>query len=135
MEDFNGQRHSITTKAYYVPSGTIRLFSSQVYISENLDTSCLHFDSVGIFLTLTCGTQLSFPFHNNSNLLTMLTQKAIHPSATYTTQQPHVLTINSFCNTLSFVTTSTFITLTQMNDVHMSHESIFVCPIDEAIFR
>ena len=62
VEAFHGQRHSITTKAYLVPSGTICLFSPQVYIAENSTTSCLHLDSVGISLTLTYRTKLSFYF-------------------------------------------------------------------------
>ena len=135
MEDFHGKRHSITTKVYYVLSSTIHLLSPQVYIPENPDPSCLHLNSDGISLTLKCGTQLSFPLHSNSKLPIMLTQKAIHPSTTYTTQQAHVPTINSFCNTLFFVTTSTFISFTQINNVPMPHESIFACPINEAVFR
>ena len=119
---------------YFVLSSAILLFSPQVCISENSDASCLHLDLVGIFLMLTCGTQLSFPLHNNSDLPIMLTQKAIHPSPTYTTQQVCVPSINSFCNTLSFVTTSTFISFTQINNIQMPHESVLACPINQANF-
>ena len=65
----------------------------------------------------------------------MLTQKAIHASATYTTQQAHVPSLDSFCNTLSFVAASTFISFTQLNNVQMPRESIFAFPINEAVFR
>lgn len=65
----------------------------------------------------------------------MLTQMAIHPYSNFTTQKVHIYSLNAFCNILAFITTSTFITLTQMDNVQMPHESVFNSLIDEAVFR
>ena len=139
VKDFHGTHRSISAKAYLVPSGTIRLFSPQVYMAENPTTSCLHLDSVGISLTLTCGTKLSFPLHNNSNLPIMLTHKAIHPSSNLADSMIHVSypkPLNSIYNSIAFVTTSTFTMFTSIaNNLQRPCESTFAIPIDEAVFR
>ena len=134
-----GTRRSITTKAYLVPSGTIQLFSPQVYIAENPTNSCFHHDSNGISLTLTCGTKLSFPLHNNNNLPIMLTHKAIHPSTHVVIKQIHVSyrdPLHSINNIIAFIATSTFLMFTSaVNDLHRPRESTFNVPIAAAVFR
>jgi len=59
IEDANGVRRPISTKAYLVSQAGICLFSPQVYFQENKESPNnphLRLDSAGTSLTLECGT-------------------------------------------------------------------------------
>jgi hypothetical protein len=77
VEDMYGTKRDISTKAYYVPSASIRLFSPQVYIGNN-STAQLVLDRTGAKFRLKCGTDLRFPLNNSSNLPFMLTTAALN---------------------------------------------------------
>ena len=76
IEDFEGTRRCIRTKAYYVPEASVRLFSPQVYIGND-DTAKLVLDKNGTHFTLTDGTVLHFPVGKGNNLPFMLTEATI----------------------------------------------------------
>jgi hypothetical protein len=76
IEDAEGTCQRINTDAYYVPDAGIRLFSPQVYINANKNSS-MQIDSDGILFTLQCGTILSFPFSQSNNLPFMLTESSL----------------------------------------------------------
>jgi hypothetical protein len=76
IEDVEGTRRRINTDAYYVPDAGIRLFSPQVYINANKNSS-MQIDSDGILFTLQCGTILRFPFNQSNNLPFMLTETSL----------------------------------------------------------
>ena len=76
VEDTAGVRCSISTKAYYVPSSSVHLFSPQVYIGDN-DKAQLLLNQDGTFLTLRCGLMLKFPVNRNSNLPFILTESSL----------------------------------------------------------
>ena len=63
--------------------------------------------------------------HSNSNLPIMPTQTAIYPLLNFTSKNVHISCLNTFCNTLVFVTTSTFTTFIQMNNSRIPHKSVF----------
>ena len=136
IEDFNGITRSLSTTAYYVPAATIRLFSPQVYISENPTNSSLLLDSEGIAMTLTCGTILRFPLQKGSNLPIMLTQKALNESTSKC--GAHVATSNPIINGLQFLVSTTytvFMTGTLFHSV--AEPSVFVLPTasEDAVFK
>ena len=76
IEDFYVTRWSVVTKAYYVPSTTIYVFSSQVYIGTN-STSRITLKRTGLQLTFTNGTILYFPISNSNHLPFVLTQTSL----------------------------------------------------------
>ena len=57
IEEVTDTRRQLKTRAYYVLTATIRLFSPQAYIGNN-DKACLLLTSKGTYLTLKCGTLL-----------------------------------------------------------------------------
>eukprot|EP00536_Pseudo-nitzschia_multiseries_P017995 jgi/Psemu1/53575/gm1.53575_g len=81
IEDIKkGTRCQIHTKAYYVPSATIRLFSPQAY-TNNDPTAQLLLNNRGSFFTLKCSSTLHFPTTSSSfNLPFMLTKTAVAQS-------------------------------------------------------
>jgi hypothetical protein len=76
IEDVDGTQKRINTEAYYVPDAGVRLFSPQVYINNNKNSS-MQIDNAGIRFTLSCGTVLRFPFNPSNNLPFMLTEKSL----------------------------------------------------------
>jgi hypothetical protein len=72
IRDTVGEVQTITTKALYVPSAEVRLFSPQVYLKEHKKGKLIRqFDKV--LLWLPNGIKLEFPRQEPSNLLFMLT--------------------------------------------------------------
>ena len=87
IEDLNGVKCDITTKAYFVPSAKVWLFSPQVYIRENLGKSSMHLDPLGLTLTVKCGIALRFPIGDGNNLPFMLTTKEVAKQRATTAHQ------------------------------------------------
>ena len=111
IEDQNGTVEDIETMAYYIPTANIRLFSPQIYITEQhrkQKTNChLLLDKSGITLTTAKGVALNFPIQHGSNLPFMLTEKALKRS-TPRDQSSHTRQLNRFANLASFLCSSTF---------------------------
>jgi hypothetical protein len=135
IEDMHGVCRPLPTTAYLVPDATVRLFSPQVYIKENPTTSSLHLDSTGITLTMSCGTTLKFPIQEGSNLPIMLTQDALSQSRLSNCKPIHVASRLSYLNIMSFLCTSTFDQFTKEASFRLSNESVFLSPLDDAVFK
>ena len=75
IEEVTGVRRQLMTHAYYVPTATIRLFSPQAYIGNNVKAQLL-LTSKRTYLTPKCDTLLQFPLNPSSNLPFMLTEIA-----------------------------------------------------------
>jgi hypothetical protein len=71
IRDVFGTVRSIRTRAYYVPTATIRLFSPQTYFQEGQEGE-LRLNSRATELELHDGTTLEFPYNHWSNLPIML---------------------------------------------------------------
>ena len=74
--DFYGTLCSVTTESYFVPSATIRLISSHVYIITNNTAKMILYRS-GLLLTLKCGPVLHFQINLSHKLPNMLTQYSL----------------------------------------------------------
>jgi len=112
IEDIHGTRDHIETFAYYMPKANVRLFSPQVYVTEQADQQNPHcelrLNSKGTTLTLANGTELQFPFQQGSNLPIMLTHKALHPENKGHLCKEHTRKSNRFANLAQFLCSSTF---------------------------
>ena len=73
IRDVLGQTRTIRTKAFYVPTASVRLFSPQSYFKEHRD-GCVVLDRFGTKLHLPDESILEFPFQAN-NLPFMLTER------------------------------------------------------------
>jgi hypothetical protein len=73
IQDMHGNTRAIRTKALYVPSAGVRLFSPQSFFMDNLDGKlvCTYASCV---LEVPEGGKLEFPWHPNSKLPLMLTE-------------------------------------------------------------
>lgn len=71
IKDYFGQSAIIRTRAYYIPTASVRLYSPQEYMAENKNSDC-QFDHVELTHTLANGIKLRFPFSLENNLPLML---------------------------------------------------------------
>lgn len=76
VQDARGTVRKLRTKAYYVPSGNVRLFSPQVYFQAN-PNSTMTVSHGGLTLITADGVDLHFPFQADSNLPLMLTRQCL----------------------------------------------------------
>ena len=76
VRDVLGQVRTISTKGFYVPSASVRLFSPQTYLKEHREHGCVVLDKHGTKLHMPDEHEsiLEFPFQPN-NLPFMLTEK------------------------------------------------------------
>lgn len=76
IRDYFGRVGLIRTKAYYVPSSHVRLFSPQSYFKEHKGNPSskgkCEFDHSMLHLTTVKGQEMSFPFDSNNHLPYML---------------------------------------------------------------
>lgn len=80
--DKYGVIRTIKTKAHYVPSAQIRLFSPQVYFAENNTGECL-LNKDEIRFTIADGSVLHFPYHGSSNIPLMFPHHQTHVGLTH----------------------------------------------------
>jgi len=98
VRDIFGVIRTIRTKAYYVPSATIRLFSPQTYFREQ-NAGNLLVTAKSTVLTLSDGSDCEFPYHNGSNLPLMLPHYQQQVGLTF--EDVSYLTSNGGINQLS----------------------------------
>ena len=117
IEDVNGIRDHIETYAYFMPKANVRLFSPQVYMTEQASKGNPHcefrLDSKGTTLALANRTELQFPLQQGNNLPIMLTHRALHPENKRFSGTVHRRKQNRFANLATFLCSSTF---TAMNN-------------------
>ena len=65
--DFYGVLHTIRTRAYYVPSASIRLFSPQRLFQQQSDGSLVMTGDL-VTLNLSKSVNLNFPYHSSNGL-------------------------------------------------------------------
>lgn len=77
IQDIYGVTRAIRTRAMFVPSATIRLFSPQCFLQEQ-NGGQVTVKKNKTVLELTDGTEMEFPFNHHSNLPLMLLGREMH---------------------------------------------------------